>query len=103
MRPTASAPRNLARGHPVLVERIASRIRAEGPITFASFMEMALYEPGLGYYVRPNRAAQKDYRTSPQTDRAFGNLIARQLRVIWEQLDRPNPFVVAEFGGGDCT
>ena len=37
---------------PELVERIRAEIDAHGPITFARFMERALYEPGLGYYRR---------------------------------------------------
>ena len=36
-----------------LVERLRAEIAAEGPITFARFMERALYEPGHGYYRRP--------------------------------------------------
>ena len=33
-----------------LATRIRARIRAAGPMPFANYMEMALYEPGLGYY-----------------------------------------------------
>ena len=36
----------------VLVERLRAEIRRDGPITFARFMERALYEPGHGYYRR---------------------------------------------------
>jgi SAM-dependent MidA family methyltransferase len=32
---------------------IRERIRREGPISFRNFMEMALYEPALGYYTSP--------------------------------------------------
>jgi hypothetical protein len=34
---------------PVLVERIAAEIERDGPLTFARFMELALYEPDHGY------------------------------------------------------
>ena len=37
-------------GNSRLVELIRAEIDAGGPITFARFMERALYEPGLGYY-----------------------------------------------------
>ncbi len=40
-----------------LVERLRAEIAAEGPITFARFMERALYEPGHGYYRRPDRGS----------------------------------------------
>ena len=35
---------------PELVERISAEIERHGPMTFARFMELALYEPQLGYY-----------------------------------------------------
>ena len=41
-------------GHPELVAAIASEIGRHGPITFARFMELALYHPQFGYYTRPS-------------------------------------------------
>lgn len=73
---------------------------------FDRFMEMALYEPGLGYYATlacdpsGQSGSSADYQTSPQVHRAFGYLLARQLAHFWEALGRPNPFVVAELGAG---
>ena len=34
-----------------LAERLRERIRARGPMPFSEYMEAALYEPGLGYYM----------------------------------------------------
>ena len=58
----------------VLVERSAPRSRAEGPITFARFMDRALYEPGHGYYRRPDPApvAAGDFLTAPEAHPIFG-------------------------------
>ncbi|TAJ09808.1 MAG: SAM-dependent methyltransferase [Nitrospirae bacterium] len=39
-------------GHPGLVAAIAEDIHASGPITFARFIELALYHPQFGYYTR---------------------------------------------------
>ena len=87
---------------PALVERIRSEIEAGGPMTFARFMELALYEPGLGYYrraaARPGR--EGDFLTAPETSPIFGRSIARQLDEMWRRLDRPSPFVVREYGAG---
>jgi len=33
-----------------LQHKITTKIKQNGRISFAQFMEMALYEPGLGYY-----------------------------------------------------
>ena len=87
---------------PELVERLRAEIEASGPITFARFMERALYEPELGYYrsatPRPGRAG--DFLTAPETHPIFGRAVARQLDEVWRLLDRPDPFVVREYGPG---
>src|SRR5206468_10184124 len=44
-------------GNPELVARIADEIGTGGPMTFARFMELALYEPALGYYASGADAA----------------------------------------------
>ncbi len=93
-------------GRPELVRAIREWICRYGPMTFDRFMEMALYEPELGYYTSMARDASGqsgalvDYQTSPQVHRAFGYLIARQLARFWDALDRPNPFVIVELGAG---
>ncbi len=87
---------------PELVERLRAEIEASGPITFARFMDRALYEPELGYYrsatPRPGRAG--DFLTAPETHPIFGRAVARQLDEVWRLLDRPDPFVVREYGAG---
>jgi SAM-dependent MidA family methyltransferase len=92
-------------GEPALVERIRAEISVDGPITFARFMELALYEPELGYYrvpaERPGRAG--DFLTAPETHPIFGAAIARQLDEIWQRLGRPDRFVLREYGAGSGT
>ena len=84
---------------PTVAERaIRRRIARHGPITFAEYMERALYGTG-GYYSR--NAVGTDYYTSPQVHPAFGALLAVQLFQFWRLLDRPHPFYVIEPGAGD--
>jgi SAM-dependent MidA family methyltransferase len=65
-------------------------------------MEVALFHPNGGYYVRrPTGATHPDYFTSPQAHPAFGALIAIQLWLMWDSLERPHPFHVIEMGAGD--
>src|SRR5919106_6094597 len=71
-----------------LSELIADRIRSGGRISFAEFMELALYHPTLGYYAR---AAQKtgregDFFTSVDVGPIFGELLARQFAEMWQIL-----------------
>jgi SAM-dependent MidA family methyltransferase len=84
------------------VAAIRAAIRAQGPITFAAFMDLALYHPRYGYYtaLRAPPGPRGDYYTSPETHPAFGALVARQLQEVWERLGQPRPFVIEEWGAG---
>jgi len=87
---------------PQLVERLRDEIRVAGPITFARFMERALYEPGLGYYTGAAAGPGRDgdFLTAPETHPIFGWAVARQLEELWQVLGGPVPFVVREHGAG---
>ncbi len=85
-----------------LVARIRDEIRTTGPMPFARYMELALYDPDGGYYraaeARPGRAG--DFVTAPELHPIFGATLATGLREIWDRLDRPDRFVVREHGAG---
>lgn len=87
-------------GVPDLVDRVRAEIESSGPITFARFMERALYEPGLGYYAtsasRPTRAG--DFLTAPELHPLFGHVVARQVDEIWRRMGRPDKFTLSEYG-----
>jgi SAM-dependent MidA family methyltransferase len=84
-------------GDPALVEEIRVRISRVSRITFAEFMEVALYHPKLGYYSA--RPGARDYQTSPEVDPAFGRLIGRCLAEWWQSLGAPARYHVVEVGG----
>lgn len=85
-----------------LIYRIKQRISERGRITFAEFMEMALYYPDLGYYtsLRERVGARGDFYTSPVTHPIFGALISIQLEQMWHLLGQPARFTVVEMGAG---
>src|SRR6266704_3565551 len=87
-----------------LQQLIVERIRREGPLTFAEYMRMALYEPSYGYYVTgPTKIGfeNSDYYTSTDVSATFfAHCVGRQLSQWWEKLGRPAPFVVVEQGAG---
>jgi SAM-dependent MidA family methyltransferase len=85
-----------------LQQLIAARIQREGPLTFADYMRMALYEPGYGYYVTGSAKMgwEGDYYTSTDVSALFAHCMGRQLLQMWEQLGKPNPFTVLEQGAG---
>src|SRR4051794_19315256 len=89
--------------NPALVTIIRDAIVASGGrITFARFMELALYHPEHGYYLaaarRPGRGG--DFLTAPEATPYFGIALARQIAEFWERLGRPDPFDVREYGAG---
>ena len=61
-----------------LVARIHAEIERDGPITFARFMDLALYDPDGGYYraaaARPGRDG--DFLTAPEAHPIFGAALA---------------------------
>src|SRR6185503_9270800 len=98
----------LPESDPRLVERIAREIRRNGPMPFARFMELALYDPEAGYYTAnrgedagaagPGRSG--DFLTAPEGHAIFGWAIAQHLESVWDALGRPARFVVREYGAG---
>ncbi len=85
----------------VLADRIARRIRAEGPLSVAAYMAMALHDPDLGYYAtrRPLGGAG-DFVTAPEISQVFGELIGLWCAVLREEIGRPDPVIIAELGPG---
>ena len=71
-----------------LAERIATRIAEEGDwIPFSRYMEMALYEPRLGYYSAGARKFGEagDFVTAPEISNVFAKCIAMQARQVLER------------------
>lgn len=89
-------------GDEVLIEAIRTEIAAQGPMTFARFMERALYDPERGYYAtattRPTRAG--DFLTAPELHPIFGGTFALQVDEMWRRMGRPSDFAVREYGAG---
>jgi SAM-dependent MidA family methyltransferase len=86
-----------------LERKIAGKIKDEGPITFETFMKMALYEPGLGYYSSDGIEIGKagDYYTSQHLHPVFGAMLGKQLEEMWEIMGRPSVFYAVEPGAGE--
>jgi SAM-dependent MidA family methyltransferase len=84
-----------------LAERLVERIRREGPIPFDEFVETALYgEGGFFDLGRGAGRAGRDFVTSPEVGQLYGALVARAADGWWEDLGRPDPFLVIDAGAG---
>ena len=76
---------------PRLREEIAAH---QGWIPFHRYMELALYEPGVGYYAGGAQkfGAAGDFVTAPELGSLFGRTLARQLEALSDR--------ITEFGAG---
>ncbi|MGD8802024.1 MAG: SAM-dependent methyltransferase [Gammaproteobacteria bacterium] len=83
-----------------LCDCIVSACEAHGgSIAFSTYMQMALYQPGLGYY---SGGLQKfgeagDFITAPETSSLFSRCVARQVAQVIAALEQAD---VMEFGAG---
>jgi SAM-dependent MidA family methyltransferase len=83
-----------------LTQLIREEIISEGrPITFARFMELALYAPGLGYYSAGMHklGREGDFVTAPEISPLFAKCVAKQCSQILTELDHGD---ILEFGAG---
>jgi len=82
-----------------LTEKIKQRITQYNTISFAEFMNMALYEPGLGYYSSGTQkfGEQGDFVTSPELGDLFAKCLAKQFKQVLSDLESP---VIMELGAG---
>lgn len=86
-----------------LIELIRQTIRAQGPQSFAWFMQQALYHPEHGYYSSGRCAIGRkgDYFTNVSVGSVFGQLLAAQFAEIWQRLGGNDHFVIVEQGAHD--
>ena len=87
-----------------LKEKIIEKIHDQaGKISFEQYMQMALYETGLGYYSAGSRkfGAEGDFITAPEISPVFSQVLAIQSRQILEQLKKNKiNGDILEFGAG---
>ncbi|MCK5091832.1 MAG: SAM-dependent methyltransferase [Gammaproteobacteria bacterium] len=83
-----------------LQQKVLAEIeQSGGSISFARYMEMALYEPGLGYYAAGSQkfGTEGDFVTAPEISPLFAKCLARQCQQVLEAMQGG---VVFEFGAG---
>ena len=86
-----------------LITRICREIEAhQGWISFERYMEMALYEPGLGYYSAGSRklGGAGDFVTAPEISPLFSRCVANQCAQVLTSLGGGE---ILEFGAGSGT
>lgn len=82
-----------------LTEKIRHEITARRGLSFAEFMQMALYEPGLGYYSAGNVKFGRsgDFVTAPELSELYSSTLANQCAEILNHLSEGD---ILELGAG---
>ena len=83
-----------------LIERIKQALRKQGGvISFDEYMNMVLYEPGLGYYSAGSRkfGSEGDFVTAPELSPIFSQCLANQCAEILNELGSGT---ILELGAG---
>jgi SAM-dependent MidA family methyltransferase len=83
-----------------LADRLHDRIAREGSISFADFMEAALYDPEEGYYARGAPIGEPgDFVTSPHVTPHFAGAVANAFAK--DSTSREGPVDFVEVGAGE--
>ena len=82
-----------------LTEYLQTEIATHGAISFARYMELTLYAPGLGYYSAGTHkfGSGGDFITAPEISPVFGQSLAKQIQPVLETLGQGD---ILEFGAG---
>lgn len=84
--------------------RVTELVRRHGAVAVDVVVEAALYGPG-GFYEVGGSAGGRggDFLTSVEVGPLFGAVVARALDAWWEDMGRPDPYVVVDAGAGPGT
>jgi SAM-dependent MidA family methyltransferase len=93
-------PAELVELSETLCRKVVAEIERDGPMPFDRYMSMALYEPGLGYYVNGlHKFGQAgDFITAPEQGGLFAAALARQCDEVARELG-PD-WTLLELGAG---
>ena len=87
-----------------LAEEIRERIRRDGPLSVAAYMELCLHHPTDGYYRHGQPiGASGDFVTAPEVSQMFGELIGLWCASVWQAMGEPQQVRLVELGPGRGT
>lgn len=91
-------------GELTLGELINLQIKAQGPMSLSTFMNIALTHPTKGYYRKSDPlGAHGDFITAPEISQMFGEMIGIWVAQTWQQFNMPKKLHLVELGPGRGT
>jgi len=89
---------------PEFMEYLKRRIKANGPISIATYMKEALTNPKWGYYMTKDVfGTSGDFITSPEISQMFGEMVGIWFLNEWLQAKQPKSVRLVELGPGRGT
>ena len=89
---------------PDLRSELIGRIKAQGPLSIATFFTECLLHPKFGYYTtRDPFGAQGDFTTAPEISQIFGEILGLFLAQTWRDQGSVAAFNLVELGPGRGT
>ncbi len=83
-----------------MMDRIVDRIAAEGPLSFADYMDMAVSH----YYAAHEPfGVEGDFTTAPEISQMFGEMIGAWFTDLWLRAGQPEKVQLIELGPGRGT
>jgi NADH dehydrogenase [ubiquinone] 1 alpha subcomplex assembly factor 7 len=80
---------------------IREAIAESGPMSFETYMTLALAHPVHGYYASRMPLGEKgDFITAPEISQMFGELIGLWCVAVWRAMGEPRPLLLVELGPG---
>jgi NADH dehydrogenase [ubiquinone] 1 alpha subcomplex assembly factor 7 len=94
----------VAAGRQSLTARLQARIRRDGPLSVADYMQACLSDPNEGAYAaRQPIGKAGDFITAPEISQIFGELLGLWCVAVWQSMGEPSAVTVAELGPGRGT
>ncbi|KIK99599.1 hypothetical protein PAXRUDRAFT_822590 [Paxillus rubicundulus Ve08.2h10] len=81
-------------------------VKATGPLSFSTYMQLCLSHPTHGYYMKPEHAVfgtRGDFTTSPEISQVFGELLGVWMISQWLRDAKSKAFRIVELGPGRGT
>ncbi|XP_050355622.1 protein arginine methyltransferase NDUFAF7 homolog, mitochondrial [Nymphalis io] len=89
---------------PSIMDIIKEKVRLNGPLTVAEYMNIVITNPTEGYYMKKDVIGETgDFITSPEISQLFGEILAIWFYAETQKMCLGKPLQIVELGPGKAT